>query len=120
MTQDEVLDYLVKQYPNKPTQREIAKALKLNVGTVNEQLQHLAKNGSVYPTGKGTRGRRYVASPETSMNLIYRIASLEAALHNEKIASDEKLTVLKETQVRQDQVTKNLLEKLKELESRLG
>lgn len=61
MPKDEVLRYLVEQYPNRPTVRKIAAALKIAAPTVTRDLMSLEKEGSVYGTAPTkTKQRRYV------------------------------------------------------------
>ncbi len=84
MTQDEVLRCLAEQYPNKPTQRQIAGAVGKSASTVNEQLRYLEKKGLIFGTGGKGKNRRYVASPEASKQLADEMTKLTLTLEQLK------------------------------------
>jgi predicted HTH transcriptional regulator len=77
MTQDEVLRYLTEQYPESPTQREMAKALGNSVSTINEQIAYLKRKEKVVQVGNGIKDRRYVAHPREMKG---RLADLQAQI----------------------------------------
>jgi DNA-binding Lrp family transcriptional regulator len=85
MPQDEIVEYLSGQYPNKPTQRQIAEALGKSVSTVNEQLTLSLKKGMISSTGTG-KNKRYVAAPQVAKALLDQMRELR--LDNDELRSD--------------------------------
>lgn len=75
MSQDEIVEYLSGQYPNKPTQREIAKALGKSVSTVNEQLTMLERKEMIASTGKG-KNKRYIPAVQAAKALSDQVKGL--------------------------------------------